>query len=385
MQIQPQPLALTIVCLIFAGCNKSSKSRYCQTNASISSNTPRKKRMRQTINRKNQQIHRLRKRINTKKQCKSASQKDALQILKSFLPVHTVKFIESQIHLHSKRSQHGHRYTSEMKAFALTVYHLSGKAYRMISKIFCMPSKSALLKWASRLPNRPGVTQTALDAIATKVKTMDARARLCVISFDEMSLKSNVFYQSNTDELLWLEDFGDGEKTNCLATSALVFLARGIVENWKQPLAYYLVNESCGSEKVQEKLKDIISKVQGIGLEVVAVVSDLGSNFQKLLREMEITPEKPWFIFNGKKIFYLYDPPHIIKAIRNNLLNYDFHFDGKIGSWRDIQQLYNIDSKNDIRCCAKQTSKHLNPNGFQKMKVKFATQVFSHTVSAASH
>ena len=68
-------------------------------------------------------------------------------------------------------------------------------------------------------------------------------------------------------------------------------MARGLVENWKQPLAYYLVNESCGSEKVKEKLEDVIEKVEKIGLKVLAVISDIGSNFQKLIREMGITPD----------------------------------------------------------------------------------------------
>ena len=35
-------------------------------------------------------------------------------------------------------------------------------------------------------------------------------------------------------------------------------------------------------------------------------------------------------LFNGKKIFYLFDPPHLITAVRNNLNNYDFHFIGKL-------------------------------------------------------
>lgn len=145
-------------------------------------------------------------------------------------------------------------------------------------------------------------------------------------------------------------------------------MARGLVENWKQPLAYYLVNKSCESEKVEEKLGDIIEKVERVGL-VVAVISDIGSNFQKFTRKMGITAEKPWFIHNGKKIYYLYDPPHIIKAVRNNLINYDYHFDKKVAFWNDIEALYAIDSENQLRCCPIITNKHIYPNGLQKMKV----------------
>ena len=160
-------------------------------------------------------------------------------------------------------------------------------------------------------------------------------------------------------------------------------MARGIIENWKQPLAYYLVNESCSSDIVKEKLTDAITKLENIGLNVLGVVSDIGSNFQKFVREMGITPENPWFIHNGKTILYIFDAPHIIKAIRNNLINYNFHFDNKVASWNDIEALYKIDSKNSIRCCPKLTNKHMHPNGFLKMKVKLATYVLSHSVAAA--
>lgn len=40
-------------------------------------------------------------------------------------------------------------------------------------------------------------------------------------------------------------------KKSYLAKSAVVFMARGICENWKHSLAYFLVNEACSSEKVK--------------------------------------------------------------------------------------------------------------------------------------
>ena len=160
-------------------------------------------------------------------------------------------------------------------------------------------------------------------------------------------------------------------------------MACGIQENWKQPLAYYLVNGSCDSEKVKKKLFELFDKLNSIGLNVVAVISNLGSNFQKFINGLDITTIQPWFLHNGRRIFYLYNPPHIIKAIRNNMTNYEFHFDGKIASWKDIEAVYANDSKLPIRLCPKLTKKHMHPNRFQKMKVKYATQVLSHTVSAA--
>ena len=167
-----------------------------------------------------------------------------------------------------------------------------------------------------------------------------------------------------------------------VATSALVVMARGIAENWKQPLGHCLVYNSCKRSKVKEILFEANDV---IGLNVVGVVSDLGSNFKQFVKELGITATKPWFLKDGKKIIFLFDPPHLIEAVRNNLINYNFHFGDKVASWQDVKVFYEKDSTLSIRCCPKLTDRHINPNGFTKMKVKYATHLLSHTVAAAIH
>ena len=82
-----------------------------------------------------------------------------------------------------------------------------------------------------------------------------------------------------------------------------------------------------------------------------------------------------------KKIICQFDTPHLIKAVRNNLMKYNFNFDGKIASWKDIKLIYNRNQQQSLRCCPKLT-KNINPNGFEKMRVKYATQVLSQTVAS---
>ena len=210
----------------------------------------------------------------------------------------------------------------------------------------------------------------------------DDASKLCSISMDEISLKTSLLYDSTKDEVVGVEDLGDGKRSARVATAAVVFMARGITGNWKQPLGYYLVNEACSSDVLKEKLMQIIDQVTSIGLKVHAVVSDLGTNFQKLLKDLKISPTKPWFMHNGRKIFYVFDTPHLIKAVRNNLLNYDFHFGKKVACWDHIVSMYERDKALTMRCCPKLSDSHMNLTGFTKMKVKYATQVLSHSVSA---
>ncbi|CAB3998968.1 Transposable element P transposase [Paramuricea clavata] len=375
MSIAPSPRMASHITTINA--EQTYDHIHCHARSQSSVNTPTKKKIRRIINKKDQQIYRLKQRINLKKP-NDKSKREAIKILETMLPAKICNFVKSQIDLHANKSKKGNRYSSETKAFSLSLYHISGLAYRVISRFFSLPTKSTLLKWISRMPNCADFTGYAVETIAKKVNTMSAAGKQCIISFDEISLKTNLSYQSNTDELVGLEDYGDGSKSNFLATSAIVFMTRGIVDNWKQPL----MNEACNSIIVKEKLVDIIEKVESIGLNVVAVISDIGSNFQKFVKEMGITPENPWFVHGEKKIIFPFDTPHIVKAIRKNLIKYNFYFDKKVASWQDIEALYQMDTKNPIRWCPKLTRQHISPHNFERMKVIFATQVLNHSVSA---
>ena len=152
------------------------------------------------------------------------------------------------------------------------------------------------------MPAATGISQCALNIIKRKVDNMTESEKLCTLCMDEISLKTNLHYDISKDIIVGLEDFGSGTRTNKVANSALCFLLRNIAANWKQSLGYVLVNGGCPMKEMKELMKDAIDKVEGIGLDVVVVMSDLGSNFQSLGKYLIITPQKPWFMHNQKKI-----------------------------------------------------------------------------------
>lgn len=103
---------------------------------------------------------------------------------------------------------------------------------------------------------------------------------------------------------------------------------------------------------------------------------------------------------DGSSIIHIYDPPHLIKTVRNHLTNKNLDhtvaLDQKkyqanaivcwrennkkkfTASWDDVKALYEYDSKRMIKLLPKITDEHINPKK-QKMNVKIATQVFSET------
>ena len=53
---------------------------------------------------------------------------------------------------------------------------------------------------------------------------------------------------------------------------------------------------------MKQKLLEIIDQLTSIGLNVHAIIiSGTGSNFQWLINELGISPNKPWFMYKGKK------------------------------------------------------------------------------------
>ena len=56
--------------------------------------------------------------------------------------------------------------------------------------------------------------------------------------------------------------------------------------------------------------------------------------------------------------------------------------EGKHAQWKHFEMFYDIDSQNSIRMAPKITKKHVSLPPFTNMRVRLATQVFSHTVAA---
>ena len=211
---------------------------------------------------------------------------------------------------------------------------------------------------------------------------MSTHSKLCAILFDEMSIKERVSYDVSNDNVCGLEDFGTGGRTRYVANHAGVFMVRGLVDKWKQPVGYFLTSGPMCSDRLQSTLLTCVEKVQATGLIVKVVICDQGSNNRSVVNKLGVTVDKPTFDHNDATIFVVYDPPHLLKNIRNNLKRNGFCANKERISWKYIEQFYQIDSSLPIRMAPKLTAKHVSLPPFASMRVCLATQVLSHSVAA---
>jgi hypothetical protein len=94
----------------------------------------------------------------------------------------------------------------------------------------------------------PGINAIVFNIMKLKAKHFSGEALECVICADEMSIKSNLYYDIGADEIIGYHQMGD-KKEFLPANNDLATMARGIFENWKQPIAYVYVNTTCNSDE----------------------------------------------------------------------------------------------------------------------------------------
>nr|XP_022907548.1 uncharacterized protein LOC111419038 isoform X2 [Onthophagus taurus] len=119
-----------------------------------------------------------------------------------------------------------------------------------------------------------------------------------------------------------------------------------------------------------------------LSIQVEVLISDMGTNLMELSSLLNVTPDNPKTTLDGQEIFYYFDSPHMIKTIRNMMLKNRFCGDGYQTAWKYIVDFYNSNSKLQNRLAPKLTKQHFDRNGFERQKVKSATQVISNTVAS---
>ncbi|KAF2890894.1 hypothetical protein ILUMI_15279, partial [Ignelater luminosus] len=289
-------------------------------------------------------------------------------------------FVKMQMHL-TKVAPKRARYTTEFKQLALMIYFLGPKVYKFLRKTLQLPSKSTLLRITRKWEINPGFKDFIFSAIQIRVNTLGTLARDCVLCLDEMSLKTFLFYNISQDSIVGYHHSISGKSYDA-ANNDLVVMARGINSNWKQPIAYFFLNSICSVDDLIKIIFSVTTKLQNIGLNVLSVVSDQGTNFMKLSKQLNVTPEKPDFFINDKKVFSLFDVPHLLKSTRNNFFAHHFDFSEGRTNKAFLERFYEKDKQQKYRLAPKLTDIHIHPNSFQEMKVKYASQVFSATVAA---
>jgi hypothetical protein len=106
------------------------------------------------------------------------------QIMDKVNPM-TYKFIIQQVK-NQKLVPRARRFTLEEKIFALTLYKASGKGYKLLSKIFALPSVRTLTNLLNNLPFTPGINKQLFNSLGETVKRLSNKDKHSILLFDEI-------------------------------------------------------------------------------------------------------------------------------------------------------------------------------------------------------
>lgn len=291
----------------------------------------------------------------------------------------------------------GRRFSKKEKVMALALYKQGPKAYRWLRKVFVLPAPVTLSRMISMASLRPGINDHLFKQLKKRVDKMKQDDKMCLLLFDEMAISPHFDYNKKRDTITGFVCDGNTTKRT-IADHVMVFMIRGVIRNYKQPVYYSFCSGSTGKNDLANMIKLIIQNLTKIGLNIVATVCDQGacnvSAIKILMKETHAKKIKNgleqnmnFFEIGDSKIVPLFDPPHLLKGIRNNLLtkNINCEIDGipRIAKWEHIIDLYKENpAYKGIRLMPKLTELHVDPKKIKKMKVKCATQVFSQSVAA---
>ena len=103
-------------------------------------------------------------------------------------------------------------------------------------------------------------------------------------------------------------------------------LVRGLFANFKIPI-WYRYDHVLG----KKELLDIITKIESHGFHTVSVTCDMARSNQKLGKSLGVTVDNPRFpnpCRPNNFVYWFYDPVHLIKLVRNHLIDQGYYLEG---------------------------------------------------------
>lgn len=114
---------------------------------------------------------------------------------------------------------------------------------------------------------------------------MDPMDRVCIVTFDEVSLSRHLQYDKENDKIIGFEDFGD-RRSEKFADHSLVYMLRGIHTGWKIPIFYAFCDALTRRADLTRCFKRVVQAISAAGFKVVAAVCDqLGTNV-KMMKDL---------------------------------------------------------------------------------------------------
>ncbi len=270
--------------------------------------------LKRSLNSISLEVTALRRRLNQENEQQSVTNSINKEKLSTFLNADQMTKLESSVREWSNES-----IVKGLKfRFSLGVH-----GYEFLrSTGYPLPGYSTLTRRIREFKINFGTFQAEEEILRHKVSSLAENDRFCILSFDEMEISEQLDYDKNLKQYFGHVTLGD---SNILGNHLLLVLARGVKSHWKQAIGCHITSRSTNGTIMKTFILACIDFVEGVGLQVVALSSDMGSNNRGLWRELGIQVKKTGirtnsFLHNNHPIWIMPDVVHLMKNLKQALL-----------------------------------------------------------------
>ena len=294
--------------------------------------------------------------------------------------------------------------------WCLRMYSKSHAAYEDLrdSGFLKLPSGRLLSDYKNFSSPRSGWQTSTLWEMKEKFdKTkIGKRGQLGGLFFDEVKIKEGLVFDPSTFELVGFVDLDDDEtdlplvgqlkETDCnpqnkLATHVLQFYFKSLFGKFEFPCAFFLTR-GVSSQKLNRIFWQGVSMLHGFQFTIMLACCDGAPENRAFMNMNGTNPSKSkcYNPFSKKPLFFISDPPHLLKKLRNNIYSSGFKIqnprftrvlqrNGKYILWEHIYSVYQRDRRRRLYATDLRSA-HVHLDNLSKMRVKLAVQTLSRKV-----
>ncbi|KAK3932751.1 Transposable element P transposase [Frankliniella fusca] len=305
------------------------------------------------------------------------------------------------------------RWCPMMIKIALHIQMQSPSAYKYLreSGILQLPSQRRLFDFTHFTEAKDGIQDTLLNLLEKKLekKISATHERYFNVLFDEMTIHQNLVVTRNGDivgftsptkvgkSVALLEAHLEGrEMKRDKAKKVLVFMLQGITIDIHEVVAVYPTTE-LNAQQLFTRAWDVIYNLEIRDMRVLSLIFDGASCNKKFIMMHFKYGSSSDFVYSTRNVaateerplFFIVDPPHLLKTIRNCFSNSYGHKhtrnmwkNGQKISWEAIEMLHSVSVAEKYKI-HKLNQAHVRLTPFSRMNVKLATQTMSASVVQA--
>ena len=275
-------------------------------------------------------------------------------------------FWEQQAKFNRLKDKRGMRWHPMMTKWCLYLKSKSSSTYDALrnSGFIHLPSERLLYDYSHVINPGVGYNPEVMEALQEEVKKKNLTEewqRYVGILQDEIRITEDLVYDKHSGELIGfvnLDQIGNSinhieecikDESPKLAKNVLVVMVRGVASNRKYPFAHFATSGITSDQLFPILWKGVEILEIDVGLKVLYITSDGASPNRRFIRlhnqdnQQEIVYKaKNRFADDNRYIYFISDPPHLLKTARNCMANSNSHkktrklWNGKEISWMHI-------------------------------------------------